>query len=85
MSLSVKITKDDGNKPDNSSKVALANDAINSIFSNSSLAINGVAINRNFSQSYFHKKMITVLAPTKAADAIQKSLFEPQDYHIKNI
>ena len=30
--LSVKITKEDGNKPADSSNVALANDAINSLF-----------------------------------------------------
>ena len=32
----------------------------------------------------FEITLITVLAPIKAADTIQKLFFEPQDYHIKN-
>ena len=38
-----------------------------------------------FENPHFKKpRVLTVLAPIKAADTIQKLFFEPQGYHIKN-
>ena len=44
------------------------------------------AITTTILETTFHhlkRKISTVLAPIKAADTIQKLLFEPQGYHIK--
>ena len=59
MSISVELTKKDGSKPADGSKVALANNSINAIFQSSMLSLNGVAINPNSDYHHLRSSMYT--------------------------
>lgn len=52
ISMDVKLTKEDGTKLADDSKTAIENDAINTLFSKSSVVLNGVSVSSSDEHHY---------------------------------